>query len=444
MLANKTNALAVLGLLAAASTASGQGLGNSPYSRLGLGDVNMNTGGVRQQGMGGVGVWAPNTAQVNELNPALLYYTNRTTFEMAAVGQLKRLRSGSLSQVDGGATLSYLAFAVPVSRRWGLAAGIKPYSIVDYTSSVVGKVAGDPTAQVLQEYRGTGGLSEVYLAHGVRVAKGLTLGLSTSYVFGAIDQSSSALVATDQVLDSQTLSRSVVTEQLEYSDFTGRAGLHYRHELSSKLNANLGAVYTLQTKLGGSRQRQAERQSLNGATIELMMLDTDARGEAIVPSNLQLGFGLDNGKNWSVGADVARQQWSKFEAFRVAGDSRPAAIYQDTWRAAVGTEITPDPGSVQSYFQRVVYRFGLSMGQLPYRPGGQTQYDRAVSWGFMLPIPSASALDAASVNLGFTYGRRGADDVLTGSTGRSIQEDYMRVQLGFSLNNRWFLKRKIE
>jgi hypothetical protein len=96
---------------------------------------------------------------------------------------------------------------------------------------------------------------------------------------------------------------------------------------------------------------------------------------------------------------------------------------------------------VENYFKRVTYRLGLSVAQLPYRPGGQTQYDRAVSWGFMLPF-AASALDATYLNLAFTYGQRGNDEVVNGI--RSIKEDYVRVQLGVSLNNRWFLKRKIE
>ncbi len=34
--------------------------------------------------MGGVGLAAPNSVHINELNPALLYYTARTTYEMAA------------------------------------------------------------------------------------------------------------------------------------------------------------------------------------------------------------------------------------------------------------------------------------------------------------------------------------------------------------------------
>ena len=83
MLTDKKLLLAALTAapLLLAGSALGQGLGNSPYSRIGLGDNVGNLGGVRQLGMGGVGQAAPNTGNVNELNPALLYYTPRTTFE---------------------------------------------------------------------------------------------------------------------------------------------------------------------------------------------------------------------------------------------------------------------------------------------------------------------------------------------------------------------------
>ena len=128
MSANKLTTLALLGLLGATSAASGQGLGNSPYSRLGLGDFNPNTGGIRQQGMGGVGLAAPNAVQINDLNPALIYYTNRTTYEAAFTGQLKQLRSSSASQRTGSGNLGYLAFGVPISRRWATAVALRPVS----------------------------------------------------------------------------------------------------------------------------------------------------------------------------------------------------------------------------------------------------------------------------------------------------------------------------
>ncbi|MDQ2795303.1 MAG: hypothetical protein M3Y12_15025, partial [Bacteroidota bacterium] len=112
-------------------------------------------------------------------------------------------------------------------------------------------------------------------------------------------------------------------------------------------------------------------------------------------------------------------------------------------RVGLGGEISPDPSSVEHYFQRVSYRAGVSMAQLPYQPGGKTLYDRSVSWGFAFPMPTASALESTTLSLGFTYGQRGNTDVLS-SGASNVQESYIRGQLGVTLNNRWFIKRRLQ
>ncbi|UYZ58408.1 hypothetical protein [Hymenobacter latericus] len=382
--------------------------------------------------------------QINELNPALLYYTSRTTYEAAFTGQLKQLRSSTASQRTGSGTLGYLALGIPISRSWALAAGLKPLSAVDYESVVTRTVSGSTDALVRNELQGSGGLSEVYLGHGVRLAKGLSMGLTTSYIFGTIDRAAYATVQPplEQLEPDEILKRVGTVDRTRYTDFGFRTGLHYRRDLSKKIAANVAAVYSFKTNLNGRRTLQQETQDINGTKLqEPRILQNEVKGEAVLPGSLQLGVSLDNNKNWSLSADVARQQWSKYRDF-----NGTQQVFGDTWRMGVGGELTPDPGSVTNYFQRVTYRFGLSAAQLPYRPGGQTLYDRAVSWGFSFPFPTSSALEATNMNLSFTYGQRGNTDVVTEGNTRlsNIKENYMRVQLGVSLNSRWFLKRRIE
>ena len=119
MLTDKNLLLAALTAapLLLAGSALGQGLGNSPYSRIGLGDFTGNLGGVRQLAMGGAGQAAPNTGNINELNPALLVYTPRTMFEAGFNGQYKTVRNATDSYRVGSGTLGYLAFAVPINKR---------------------------------------------------------------------------------------------------------------------------------------------------------------------------------------------------------------------------------------------------------------------------------------------------------------------------------------
>jgi len=430
--------------LVAAPRSQGQGLGNSPYSRLGLGDANPNTGGVRQLGMGGVGLAAPNGVQVNDLNPALVYYTSRTTFEMALNGQFHTVSNRVESQRDGSATLGYLAFAVPISKWWAASAGLRPYSSVDYNSVSKEGVQGDPTTRTIIENSGTGGLAEAYMSHAFRLAKGLTVGGTVSYVFGSIDLTSGAHirpVAPSSTVDTTTTITTL--EHVHYSDFTYRVGAHYRGKISSNLNYNLAGVYTFQSHLNGFRNTSIERQD-GGVVTSTFPQVTDQQGEAVVPALAQAGISLDNNKNWSINVDVAQQQWSKFQAFGVAGGATTGVPLNDTWRAGIGGEIAPDPGSVESYFKRVSYRAGISVAQMPYRPDGKMMYDRAVSWGFSFPLPTATALDATTINLGFSYGQRGNTAKSIENPSGNIKENYVKAQVGVTLNNRWFLKRRIE
>ncbi|WP_375436187.1 OmpP1/FadL family transporter [uncultured Hymenobacter sp.] len=426
--------------LGVATRSQGQRLGNSPYSRLGLGDTYFNAGGVRQTGMGGTGLAAPNGVQVNDLNPALLYYMNRTTWEVAVNSQYKTVRNNIQSQKTGSATLGYFALAVPLSTRWGAAIGLKPFSSVDYESIQTNTLANQTPVQY--RYLGQGDLSEAYFGQGLRLAKGLSVGLTASYIFGSIDLSTGSQVQVNSAADT----RSVSIDHIHYSDFKFRSGIHYRGKFNDKLNYNLGGVYAFQTNLNGERLRTQETQNADGSQVSGTQADTLAEGTgyAVVPALAQFGISIDNNKNWSINADIAQQQWSKFRSFDEQGGTAGVPL-SNTFRAALGGEYVPDPTSVDNYFKRVTYRAGISVAQMPYRPAGQTLYDRAVSWGFSLPV-SASPLEATTVSLGFTYGQRGNTTVnqVSGGQERNIKEDYIRAQLGISLNNRWFIKRRIE
>ncbi|RZK16453.1 MAG: hypothetical protein EOO56_19895 [Hymenobacter sp.] len=423
-----------------AGSALGQGLGNSPYSRIGLGDFTGNLGGVRQLAMGGTGQAAPNTANINELNPALLVYTPRTMFEVGFNGQYKNVRNATDSYRVGSGTLGYLAFAVPINKRWAAAVGLKPYSAIDYEVNSTQAINGDPYGLAYKQYQGKGGLSEAYFAHGIHVLRDLNIGGSASFLFGTLDQSTGTAIQTSTVDATQQVVR---REQLRYADFLLRAGIHYRHKISKDLNVNVGGTHTFQTNTKVSRSQTLEQRDANGAilagtTVQSLLSDA---GHTYIPALTQVGISVDNSRNFSVNLDGGIQQWSQFQAF---GDGIRSPL-SNTWRVAAGSEFTPDPGSVQHYFQRVTYRFGLSVAQMPYRPNGQVLYDRAIHWGFAFPLPTATALESTVISLALMYGVRGNTDYLyAGGGGSNVRENYIRGQLGVTLSNRWFIKRRLQ
>jgi hypothetical protein len=117
-------------VLCLAQGVQAQSIGNSPYSRYGLGELNTNLGNLRTAGMGGVGVSAGSSLHSNTANPALLYYNSITIFDMGVSGQYKTLRNSSQSQRDGDANLSYLTLGVPISKRWSSAVSLRPPTLI--------------------------------------------------------------------------------------------------------------------------------------------------------------------------------------------------------------------------------------------------------------------------------------------------------------------------
>ena len=436
--------LAASAVLAGPALAQSQGQANSPYSRLGLGDYVGNIGGVRQFGMGGTGLAAPNTGNVNELNPALLTYTPRTTWEAAFNAEIKTTRTATAFHRTGSGTLGYLALAVPLNRRWAGAVGLKPYSTVAYDATTTGAVQGDPTSTAYKQYSGTGGLTEAYFATGIHVLRDLNLGGSASYLFGTIDQTvgTAILIPATSVSPTAVTQRVVDEELLRYSDFLFRASAHYRHKVTKDLNLNLGAVHTFQTSLGVRRDRTSDQRDANGSVLaNTLVTQPEVKGYTLAPAQTQVGISVDNSRNWAVNADGSYQQWSKYRSFsELASTTRLV----DTWRVAAGGEYTPDPGSVDHYMKRVTYRVGLSMARMPYAPQSENLYDRAVYWGFALPLPTGTPLESTTINLGFAYGVRGNTNyVLGNATGSNVRESYLRVQVAATLGNRWFIKRRL-
>lgn len=423
------------------SHAQAQQLTNSPYSRYGIGDIQYGTGNIRSSGMGQVGVANANAALVNSVNPALLYYNNSVTFEMSLASEFKRLKSGSLTQNDASANFNQLTLAIPVSRRWTTALGLRPYSSVNYDVFEAGSIeGGDPTAISYTQYKGSGGINEVFFAHGVRLFKGLSIGASGSYLFGTVDRESSTVVidTANDVLGDQ---KAVILNSSRYSGVMLQGGIHYRKDLSKNLNVGVGATYTAESAINTDRRVSSQRRQLDDYVFEENIIDS-ADGFTTVPRIMQFGIAFDNNKSWSIGADYSSYKNSTYRGFSYNKNAGSQDM-NDGYRVGLGGEITPDANSVGSYFKRVTYRIGGYYGksELNASAGVHELRDMGLTWGLSLPVSRGVRppdYTQTYINTSFAIGKR---DALVGS---NISELYFRFNLGFTFNNRWFIKRKFD
>ena len=414
--------LAAAGLLAT-SAASAQDFGNSPYSRLGLGDVNTSNGSIRSFGMGNTGVAAPNSNLLNLQNPALLYFNNNVIFELSVASQLKTLKEGDKSQRDGSATLYALGLGIPVSKRWTAAVGLRPYSTVKYEATSQQTVIENPAQNTMVKYSGEGSISEVYFSHGVRLAKDLNLGATGSFLFGTINNYfASQLVGSG-------FNELVINKETVHRGFMFKSGMSYRHKVGAKKNLAIGGVYTLSSKLNADQRLMTQRPTTAGQ--ETMHADSILDRKVTLPSGFQVGLSFDNGSNWSVNADVEGQQGSQF---RTAEGNQE---YVNSMRVGFGGEYVPEPASPK-YLRRVTYRAGFTTGKTPYNINGTQLNETAVTWGFTFPLGRAMVTESYYLNMGFALGKRGTTEK------QLVQENFIRIQAGLSLNNRWFIKRQLD
>lgn len=419
-------------VLCLAQGVQAQSIGNTPYSRYGLGELNTNLGNIRTAGMGDVGASMGSSFHSNTANPALLYYNSITLFDTGITGRYKTLKTNSQSQRIGDANLNYLTLGVPISRRWSSAVSLRPYSAVDYTISSVGSLPNREQAVVVSEYRGEGGISELYFGHGFRIADGFTVGASASYLFGTISQESSSIVA-DTDISNTSLERVAYVERTRYSDIMFSAGANYRKKIADKSYLSAGAVYTLGADVNTKRKSSYERRDLSDALKGVPMLPDSVEGSVNIPPSLRGSLSFDNGSNFSVGAEFMTQDWSSFR--NMDGEQQLGQSY----KAGIGTEYTPNPNAIDSYLKRVTYRGGIRYAQSPYLISGENINDMAVTAGATFPIGRGTYFEPPyQLNIMLGYGKRGTTE------GGRIAENYLQFGAGVTINSRWFIKRRIE
>ena len=415
----------LLVVVATSSFVGAQGLGNSPYSGLGLGQV-YTEGNVTNLGMGGVGVSNASVFYLNMQNPALLARRTRyTVFEVGLLGETKSISqnvSNSLqSQRNVAGNLGYLALAFPASSRWNIAISLKPYTYVNYNIQELAPIPGSNFVGQYT-YSGSGGLNKASISNGVRLGKNIYAGVEASFLFGNITNSSDSkvLTGTSQDVGVTHLNR------VNYSDIVFKAGAAWRPKLSENWSLNLGATYEPQMRIGAT-QTDIYQKSYIGAVADTLRLNSTAY--ATLPQQIKAGISIEKNNIFLLGVDVGFQQWSQYRT----PDNKPGNL-MDGLTVATGLEYTPKLNSSR-YRDLITYRLGFQYNRLPYVVNDTRINDISGSMGLSLPL---GAYLVNHVSLSITGGQRGV------IAGTQIREQYVRIGLGFSLNDWWFRKQVVD
>ncbi len=409
---------------------------NSPYSRYGLGEAQNHS--LSSAGFGGLSAAYADSLHVNLLNPASYGWLYAATFEAGLYADYSTLKyRGEETNVRGG-NLSHLALAFPVRNPlndifakkqtklfWGMNIALLPNTQVGYN------IQTDEIHPVLDStiniFQGTGGTNKLVWGNGFRVKK-FAFGLNLGYLFGQVESERRVVFRS---LDNAYADRFI--DNVSIKGFVWNLGGQYRYDLKKKkkdadrrsIIAGLYGNSATNFKTRSEVLRIRENFSYSPIQSDTLLSAVDVDGKGKLPAEWTLGFTYEQQDKLRIGVEYSFAKWSKYR-----NDAKPETLF-DSGRTAIGVEYVPDASSYNKYLRRIRYQLGY------YRrsdPRLENLDQSAVTLGFGLPLVLPRQ-QSSFINVAFEFGQF--------NTPNDIKENYVKMSLGFSLNdNSWFVKRK--
>jgi len=393
----------------------------SSYSGIGIGDLPRQVF-VNSQGNGGLGLSKGETFYINQLNPALLPYNVLTVFQAGMGFEAKTVHKNGSQDHYASVNLLYFGTAIPAKLgKWTFSFGVQPYSRVKYGYTVT---SGIPNSAGILEttHEGNGGFNQAYLNNGFKIYKNLTVGIKAAYLFSSIIKEDSYYV-NDTLNVTQT--KRAFYERLNVSDFIFSGGIAYKHLLKKKTFINYGITYDPETKINVTNFERFDIRTSSGTVLTVDTLTNETSGTIRLPQKVGFGISVNNGQKWTVGVDVDYQSWSRFKNFEGNNEN-----LTDGYSVRLGTEIIPDITNAISYFKRMTYRLGFTYDKLPYQLNQKDIKEFGINFGWSMPVSRVSSMDFA-----LRYAVRGS------TSDNLIKENFFQIHLGFTYDDRWFIRR---
>ncbi len=429
-------------MLGAALFANAQSGTNSPYSQYGLGVLSDQTSGFNR-GMNGVGIGFHEHNQVNYLNPASYASLDSLTFlfDVGASGQITNFTESGVKKNAKNANFEYAVAGFRVAKGVGVSFGIIPFTNVGYSYSK--KEWGNETNKdfyYTNTYSGEGGLHQIYVGAAWQPFIGLSFGANVSYLWGSYSKS---VVNTYSNSYYKSLLRTYSTQVNSYKlDF----GVQYTKRLGKKDWLTLGVTYSPGHNIGGNADMKIISSNSQTSTADTIPFSI-AKANSL-PTMLGVGLMWNHNVQLKVGIDYTLQKWGSigYPTFETTGTDATTGlnksqyvlrdgIYQDRHKVNLGMQYCYGEHARQ-FLRRVQYRAGVSYATPYYKVNGADgPKEYSVSAGFGIPIVN-NYNNRSYLNISGQWVRSSAADL--------IKENTFRINIGFTFNEDWFRKWKMQ
>lgn len=427
-----------------------QKFSNSPYSYYGLGETTGADHGYFI-GIGNSTITQFDSTVINFYNPAS-YNTlaqEQPLFSFALSSRLSNYTEGTNKYFNSLTSIQHFALAFPVAKNFGLAFGLKPYSSKGYSINS-GETVG--TDSLVYRYTGSGGINEVFLGLSTDIIKfkttRLAVGTNLGYLFGqTVNTRKSGLYTSSSAF----YAGGINTKLIDISSFHYDLGAYFTQTYKNH-SVTLSAVLEPSQNLNGKFENSLYYSTnIDDPRIYDTITRTSIRSTMNNASNTKFGLNYklslpanENGRRLnsqiSINAMYGITNWDKFsDPF-----DADSTVYLNTSQLSFGIQYSPETKIIEQstltrFYERMQYRLGYYTYSLPYQIGANQVKDQGVTLGIGLPITIQKSL--SSINFGFSYGKRGTNDI------NSLTEKYYGINLGITIapgsSDRWFRKSKL-
>lgn len=393
----------------------------SPYSYAGLGDVNFRGTHVNRF-MGGLEIYN-DSIHANLSNPSSYAKLKLTNYNLGLNYRINNMIGANETKSIASAGLNYIGVAMP-TKYFGFGFGIIPYTSVGYKLSYLDNVNGNEN--ILNLFEGEGGINKTFFSVGFRPLKFLSLGVTLNYNFGKIRYETG-------IFQDQVTLGTVLENISSISGLDLKLSTQFEIPIKDALELQAMLSYTPEANLISTNSRFYNTRSFLatnnfGENVEISLIDFGLKRTNItIPNIISFGFGVGKERKWFAGVQYTMNAMQNFSHEFI---SLPNVGYENAYQFSLGGFYIPDYSSITSYWKRIVFRMGFRHELTGILINNFGLKETGVNFGFGLPLAGFS-----NTNIGFEYASRVADS-------KTYKENFWSFRIGFSLNDKWFIKRK--
>jgi hypothetical protein len=403
-------------LLTACSIKLAAQTNNSPYSALGIGDIQDSYFN-RTSGMANTGIAMRSNRFLLQNNPAS-YSAQDNQFFGGEIGGRATLVTYYGSSVNPSAnkssdiTFRKVIFGIKPTKHWGTCVGLTPYSSQSYEFNNPQPILGTNGETANGYYQGYGGLNKVFWANSYEFFHHLSIGVNAAYLFGSVQQK--------VILQNSSQVELVSTNNNTFlSNFAVDYGLQYYTDLGKKWHLSLGATFNNTTWLNAQNKVTVLGADSSQLTAPIVT-------EYLFRLPLGYGFGIDLTKNhkYSFLADYRFQNWSAldYKGFNYT--------IRDSRYISVGFEYSKQKTAYNIVYETMYFQAGLYYKNTYLSIYGQPINDMGATIGLGINAKRS----ALSYSFALQYGVRGT------TSNDLIQERYTSLTFTLSYRDFWYTK----